>query len=257
MIAVSLSAFGVVSAEVALSRAFAAGVREVELAIGPEPSGDLGALVRGYQGRGVSFRAHHAFSFQAPTRPFDLVRNFEEGAMVHRLDWLARHGVTAYSVHAGSYDAGPREAAYALMVQRLDWLEARCGERGIDLGVETMFAMPKGSRRQNLLVGLDEISRLLRDAPSLGLVVDLAHLAIGSDPPERRLAVFECGRGRILEVHVSDNDGRRDLHTPLSPATWWWPFRSAIPTDVPIVLESRIRNADLRGQLALLAAVGC
>jgi len=48
---------------------------------------------------------------------------------------------------------------------------------------------------------------------------------------------------RIVEVHVSSNDGRRDLHGVVDNATWgldWAVARSC--SGVPLVLESRLHR---------------
>lgn len=255
---VSLSALGVSPASRSLARLWSLGVRHVELAIGPLAERGMDRLVQEYQRRGVEFRAHHAFALDGPSSTFDLVRSLDEDEMRARLDWLAENGIKVYSVHAGSYDEGmSRAEAYEVFLSRLAWLTACCAERGIRLGVETMFAMPPSSRRANLLVGLDEIDRFLRDAPEVPLVVDMAHLNIWPDDTlERRLEVFRRARGRVLEVHVSDNDGRRDLHTLTSERSWWWPFREVFPDDAPIVIESRVEGSDerLRSQLGLLSS---
>jgi sugar phosphate isomerase/epimerase len=178
--------------------------------------------------------------------------------MLARLDWLHDHNIKIYSIHGGCHDEGvERGQAYALFLEQLAWLDARCQERGITLGVETMFAMPSSSRRANLLVGLDEVDQFLRDNERVPLVVDLAHLGLWpQDSPARRLEVFHRARGRILEVHVSDNDGQRDLHTAISERAWWWPFGDVLPEAVPVVVETRLDGPgrpSLNTQIALLS----
>jgi hypothetical protein len=45
---------------------------------------------------------------------------------------------------------------------------------------------------------------------------------------------------RLLEIHISDNDGYRDSHTAITDRTWWLPYARTFPADVAIVLESRM-----------------
>jgi hypothetical protein len=39
-----------------------------------------------------------------------------------------------------------------------------------------------------------------------------------------------------------DNDGKRDLHSRVTPKTWWMPWHNFSPKQVPIVLESRLQH---------------
>lgn len=80
---------------------------------------------------------------------------------------------------------------------------------------------------------------------SLPLAVDVSHVFIQlsagvmSTKTWARLQEYD----RIEEVHVSSNDGRRDLHHPVDGSTWgldWAVARSA--AGVPLVLESYLHR---------------
>jgi sugar phosphate isomerase/epimerase len=252
---VSLSALGGLSTGEALARAWSAGVRHVELAIGPRPDPQAGDRVRAFAREGMSFRAHHAFVYGERPSPLGLATARDEAPLLHRLDWLASLGAEAYSVHPGSFALGwERERAYATFLDNARWLAARCAERGIAFGVELMFPMPSASRMSNLLDSSAEVDRLGDEAPEIGLVVDVAHLRLWAET--EREAHFERYLERALEVHVSDNDGRRDTHTPVHEQTWWWGKLSRVPAGVPLVLESRLTRPgapSLGAQIALLS----
>ncbi len=47
---------------------------------------------------------------------------------------------------------------------------------------------------------------------------------------------------RLLEIHISDNDGRQDLHSRITPQTWWVSQIAQFSTVVPFVLESRLNR---------------
>jgi sugar phosphate isomerase/epimerase len=252
---VSLSALGGMSTGEALARAWSSGVRHVELAIGPRPDPYVGDRVKAFAREGVIFRAHHAFVYGEQPAPLGLATARDEAALLHRLDWLGSVGAEAYSVHPGSFAVGwERERAYATFVDNARWLAARCGERGVAFGVEMMFPMPEASRMRNLLDGPGEVDRFCREVPEAGLVVDVAHMRLW--PDAEREALFDRYVARALEVHVSDNDGRRDTHTPVHEGTWWWRKLASVPAGVPLVLESRLTRSGapaLRQQMALLA----
>jgi sugar phosphate isomerase/epimerase len=256
---VSFSALGPVSSSRALERLHDAGVREVELAIGPRYERSFESTLRAYQHRGVRVRAHHAFPCAWDHGPFDLARAWDRDAMLARLDWLHAHAISAFSVHGGSYDeADAREGAYARFLSAIEWLARACRERGITLGVETMFPMPPASRRENLLSGPEELASFLRDDSRVHLVIDLAHIGLWRATDQARLAAIAMARGRVLEVHVSGNDGRRDLHSALSTQCWWWPHRRELLAQHPVVLETRVDGRGeptLESQLELLDAL--
>ena len=224
----------------------AAGIQHVELAIGVKRDGKVSAAIQKWQAQGMQFRAHHAFVWDTH-RPFNLATSFDVDYFSRLTDWLARHQIMAYSVHAGSYLApNDKPMVYATLLKNLGQLHSLCQARAIVLGVETMDRLPTESSSQNLLDNLADVEQFLQDAPDLKLVIDLAHLNLWHDTsiPEK-LSLLNLPLERILEVHVSDNDGKRDIHSRITENTWWVPWRDRIPPSVPIVLESRCCNGSV------------
>jgi hypothetical protein len=91
----------------------------------------------------------------------------------------------------------------------------------------------------------EALERAMQDG--LRLAVDTSHLYIqhcqGVLPAQtwRKLMDYE----RIVEVHVSDNDGRRDTHRPIGPDTFgldWARARALAGT--PVILESYFHKLD-------------
>jgi sugar phosphate isomerase/epimerase len=143
--------------------------------------------------------------------------------------------VTAYSVHPGSYTDQP-EAAWEIFLTNLEWLKTVCLSHKIELGIETMYPIYNENRRY-FLDNLDSIDRLKVVFPDLKWVLDLAHLNLWRSG---RLEAINLLKDRLLEIHLSDNDGRRDLHTAISEKTWWLPHLEILPASVPYVLETRL-----------------
>ena len=242
----SLSSCGGMRTEEALETCDTAGIQHVELAIGVKRDGNVSAALEKWQAQGMQFRAHHAFVWDTH-RPFNLAAAFDADYFGRLTDWLALHQITAYSVHAGSYlTSNDKPRAYATLLENLGRLHSLCQARAIALGVETMDRLPTVSSGQNLLDNLADVEQFLQDAPDLKLVIDLAHLNLWHDTsiPEK-LSLLNLPPERILEVHVSDNDGKRDIHSRITNDTWWVPWRDRIPPSVPIVLESRCCNGSI------------
>jgi sugar phosphate isomerase/epimerase len=219
----SLSAYGGVTTRQALEAIAAAGIHQVELAIGVKPNAEVTTAIRDFQQQGMVFRAHHAFVWESSHRPFNLARAIDRDYFQRMIEWLAIHRINAYSVHPGSYGRD-KAAAWQQLLENLDWLQDLCEQHSIALGVETMY--PGGEH--NFLGDLPEIRELRRLMPTLRWVLDLSHLNLwpireypsyGIKPcpdPEAsvlsdRLATIMELVPHLLEIHISDNDGRQQF----------------------------------------------
>jgi len=255
----SLSTVGGITTRGALAQLWEAGVRSVELAIGVKPSPDTIEVLQHYQSEGMQYRAHHAIVW-AEHRPFNLAHRFDAEYFERLTDWMTEMRITAYSVHAGRAAIDEhRSAAYDRFLQHLSHLNRLCSERGICLAVETMYPDRLNPTQQYFLQNLVEVEQFLQDLPTIDLVIDLAHLHLWqTETIAQKLQLFELAVDRLLEIHISDNDGLRDLHTSITEATWWIPYIAQFPAQVPIVLESRMNDqtADqIQHQLATVATL--
>jgi sugar phosphate isomerase/epimerase len=231
----SLSACGGISTRQALASITAAGIKQVELAIGVKPDLDAARAVAEYQAAGIDFRAHHAFVWEAFHRPFDLSRSLDRDYFERAIEWLAQISVTSYSVHPGSYTDRP-ELVWESFLANLDWLSELCRSYGIEFGVETMY--PICDRGYHYFLGdLESITKLKQMMPNLKWVLDLSHLNMWQ---QGRLEAIDLLRNDLLEIHISDNDGRRDLHTAIGNRTWWLPYLERLPISVPYIIETRL-----------------
>jgi len=240
---VSLSAYGGVTTGEALATLWAADVRHVELAIGPRASPDTLDALQQYRQWGMHYRAHHGFVWEGQ-RSFNLAHSFDACYFERLSDWMVTLGIMAYSVHAGRYTrAGNPEAAYDCFLNNVDQLGQLCRDRNICFGVETMYPTPPEDAHQYFLQNESQVEQFLRDMPDISLVVDMAHLNIWKTSAlSQKLRVLEFAQGRVLEIHISDNDGYCDTHTTIGDRTWWIPYIASFPAHVPIVLESRMNR---------------
>ena len=105
-----------------------------------------------------------------------------------------------------------------------------------------MYPTPLERDRRELLQNTAQIKQFLEAMPLIELVVDLAHLNLWHGSTLEKLHVMQLAPERILEIHISDNDGARDTHAAITPKTWWIPYMADFPPSVPIVLESRMNH---------------
>ncbi len=245
----SLSAYGGVPTRKALTVFWEAGIRQVELAIGPQPDTDAVQAIQVFRQQGMVYRAHHAFVWGDRHHPFNLAQPQDWNYFQRLTDFLASLGITAYSVHGGNFaTVCDRSLAYATFLENVYCLYQLCQMRGIALGVETMYPMLPTSATQNLLDNAEEVTQFCQDAPEIKLVIDLAHLNIWHNHSHlAKLQWLKLTPERLLEIHISDNDGRHDTHSRITPQTWWVSQIAQFPVGVPIVLESRLNRLPVAG----------
>lgn len=108
-------------------------------------------------------------------------------------------------------------------------LEGLAPEKGrVFMALENLFPPEKGEN-YSLLCTMDEISGLF-DSPGvkdsdIGLLIDLGHLSVSSnimgfDKIGFMDKAIEKYGDRIYEIHLSDNDGRSDLHDCIRESSW-------------------------------------
>lgn len=256
----SLSAYGGVSTREALTVFWEAGIRHVELAIGPLPDTDAVQAIQDFRQQGMVYRAHHAFVWGSCHYPFNLARSSQDWDYFERLtDFLAYGGITAYSVHGGNFPTvSVRAKAYATFLENVHCLRQLCQMRGIVLGVETMYPTLPSSTKENLLDNASEVAQFCQDAPEVKIVVDLAHLNIWHHhSKEAKLQWLKLPQERLLEIHISDNDGRHDTHSRITQKTWWVSQIPQFPTVVPFVRLEPIESVACLGCAARVRSHCC
>lgn len=233
------------------------GLDGVQLTPGNLPS--LGFRAR-VEGSGVPTRRHHGFSW---TRYRRTVWTSGRAAFVdpgrsvhppvHGEPTEGGLGTGGASAAAGGQPvaAGGEPVAGVAPGAKLDGVLDEARRAGWAL--ETMYP-------GQLLGTGAELRRAM--AAGLDLAVDVSHLWIQRcagvlDDVDLRAVLDYDG---IVEVHLSDNDGRSDRHGLLSKDTFLLEWARGRGADgVPLVWESYLHGVDadtVRGQLDLLAAKG-
>lgn len=137
----------------------------------------------------------------------------EAAAYWRRIDELSRAaGASVYSLHAGRKANATLEAVRANVLSLADrW--GRC------VALEGLYPEPMD---RWLLSSWADYAWLLDSG--LDFALDLSHLnivATATGVMETTLVAELIGSERCVEIHVSDNDGRRDSHAVVGSPPWW------------------------------------
>ena len=157
-------------------------------------------------------------------------------------------GVKIYAFHPGYYREAEmnekgyfnffgnerRNFNYGLDVFKKDFvnfyktLKIGGNKNDIFLGFENLFPNPDGTN-DSFMCTFEEISKVFDHAKkeniNLKLLIDLGHLAISAnflkfDRIEFLNNVLNNYGDNIFEVHISENDGVRDLHNRINVDSW-------------------------------------
>ncbi len=202
--------------EQAFDALVALGPDGVQLTPGNLPTSHFADKVRD---SGLPVRFHHGFDFCVPKR-----RVYEfDGSAPQRFEcWSVHPPLARESLIYEHWFVRATEASYAT--------EAMYPGEWLGTGVELDRAM---------------------DA-SMRLAVDVSHLHIQRragallDRTLTRLLAYE----HIAEVHVSDNDGHKDLHRPLTEQSYLLDWvRAKMSTRFPVILECYMHRLSVRQRI--------
>ena len=180
----------------------------------------------------------------------------------HSLAFAARVGAELYTVHPGflaeareaptaarqydfafSDDKIDRQTGFGLMLDSLTEMIKEAERLGVKLAVESEGSLTKPGVL--LLERPEEFDHLFRQFPDgLSINLNLAHTRFAAKQHGFQLADFiDRFRDRIAAVELSDNDGVRDEHRPLTSSSYVFRWLDRLP-DVPLILEFRDSAAD-------------
>jgi sugar phosphate isomerase/epimerase len=186
--------------------------------------------------------------------------------IIESIEFASRLGLDRYTVHAGyrrilsppqkgdmfvACDNKIIDASKAMqyMYRSLDELEPTAKAAGIRIGIENLFPLPN-QKNYSLLCTSEEIFAFLdaTDGKSdIGILLDLGHLEISANYYNFDKEVFlDCLLNqyahRILEVHLSGNDGQEDSHMMLQENEWQLQAARKIASaliGIPVTIECR------------------
>ena len=179
----------------------------------------------------------------------ELVRN--------RIEMTARLGGDAVVLHPMVCEPDALAELRAQGLKSLQELEAVARNRGVLLALENLFGSERTKHPDGGRQCFDTIEYFFECFPPdyLGFCWDTGHcLILGDDALERGAAL---ARGRLRALHLNDNRGRDDLHSP--PLTWsdCWEFvaatiaESPYPADKPLAFEVNANPNDVEPEAFL------
>lgn len=251
---VSLSAYGGTDLHTSLNALAEAGVRQVQLSVGVRPAADNMQVLQQF---GFEYMVHSNFAMNENQYRYDLVSSDTYLSEFERMFQFCNVlGIPSYSFHTGQYDSRYVQPAkaYATFVNNLKQVLELAERYNIKLATETMY--PSSNSTRWVLDNEADILRFLAEDLPVGIVADAAHVKIGVTKGTMTKALLRTllEHSKLAEIHLSDNDGLKDIHQALSmPAEWFLPLIQQYKSKAPLVYEGRMNGwtlAEVREHLA-------
>jgi uncharacterized protein (UPF0276 family) len=189
---------------------------------------------------GSQFRLH------ANVRVLEQHRTADLSNLPEHLDWFSQAARVSQALGAAAYSAHAGRRANSTLASMFDNVRKAADLFGCPVAVEGLYPTPDDSF---LLSTWSEYQVLLESGVLFAL--DLSHLNILARQSGRQeLALVQelLASERCIEIHVSDNDGRSDLHRVCTRSTWWMPLLARINPHAVIFSEGNHRLALREGR---------
>lgn len=278
---VSTGAFCTRNIHEILGSAKESGIRNIEISPGLAYCGDIKELLFRERGN-FSFLIHNYFP--TPQVPFALNLASANKDVLERsmamcrdaVEFVSDMGIPYYSVHCGyCFDTDGAALGNKSQVElpRIPYRQAKetfiscirelcdfASKRGVDIAIENNVMADFATGNKELFLGVDTDDMLellgLIDRPNLGVLLDLAHakvsatsLGFGLEDMAERLRPY------LMEVHISENDGKLDQNLPVGKDSKLLPCLGKI-ADIPVTLEVYgLSMEEIKQQFAFLSSV--
>lgn len=279
---VSTGAFNSRNIDKVLSSAQKAQLLNIELAPGIEYNPQVVSLVKKRKSE-FSFLIHNYFP--TPSSAFGLNLASSNSETIKKsldmcfanIDLAAQMGISLYTIHCGfCFDTDgrhlgnksqtklkriPIEVAEENFVSNIQAVCDYALDRNVIIGIENNVIAEYAASEKDMYLGItgEDIKRLLNlcDRHNLKVLLDLAHAKVSATFLDFNVInMIDLLIDDIIEVHISDNDGRHDLNMPLNDnsedmISWLEKLKQKIWT-----LEAYNLSTDkIREQIGFLAAI--
>jgi sugar phosphate isomerase/epimerase len=238
----STSGYGGVPLREALRDFEMAGITNVELSVGAPGDKNTATLLDKYIEKGFKFIPHHNAPIDGRSHPIDLCKDVPEAYLHNVFEFCISAGSPHYSVHGGSFSSDEkRQVAFGKFILNINKVNQMAAQYGTKVAVETMYPTRTGAKF--VLSSETEVKIFNQMFPDIPFILDFAHLQImiqqGTATP--KLIQYMLDLPNLLEIHISENDGVHDHHTPVTRQSYFWNMLQSRP-DVPVVMEGRLNK---------------
>jgi len=150
------------------------------------------------------------------------------------------------------YTNAPKDISIKYLIESVKILCNHASSFNVKIGLENLF--PDNSTQNfSLMCSLEDIEQIMSffsSLTNLGILLDLGHAYLSSKLLSFNLKSFLNGlmlnfKEKILEIHLSDNNGQKDIHLVPEINSWMDKFiLKENLTSIPITIESR--GSDLK-----------
>ena len=146
-----------------------------------------------------------------------------------------------------------REEGEKRMFDSFEQINGFAREKNVRVALENLFPI-ESFPECSLLIKPDDIFKFLdrfEDDENIGLLLDLGHLVISSNyfgfNKERFLEkLYQSYDNKVFAIHLSGNDGKKDLHCQLNKDSWQLKVLKDINLNgIPVTLELRNLSKDI------------
>lgn len=218
-----------------------AGIRNIEVSVGTKPGESSNEVLQREIDEGTKLLWHHNIPIDNRYNFINLCERFDEKLFAKIFSWCNRSGAKHFSVHGGLYNPDIVNHSHALEKFADNYNKAAMMGKtfGVRMGIETAYPIPSGN--QYVLDSESDIKTFVEMFPETGLVLDFAHVKIQKnyEKAEESLVDFMLAHPNLMEVHISENDGRSDSHTPIMRSSKFW-HKIKSRSELPIVIEGKL-----------------
>jgi len=285
MLYVSSSIINSESVEHCLTELINVDIRNIELSGGTKYCASLLTILKSYKKKySLNFLIHNYF----PPSKKDFVLNIasnNRGTRLKSINFVKRsidlaHGleIDCYTLHPGyarelraaqesdyfiadGYPGISPAYASAIMFESLLEIRKYAVKRGVRIGLENLFPIDDAPD-SSLLCTPAEIIQFLDyfdQDNNIGFLLDLGHLVISANyfgfDKDKFIETLSKGfQHKIVEIHLSGNDGKKDQHTPLTPNSWQLKaVKSFNLKKIPFTVECRkLKTKDVLNQYQMV-----
>ncbi len=276
MIYISSSSIKSESIESCVNELVSMDIRNIELSGGVSYSANMKESLKDLKNKyALNYLIHNYFP--PPKESFvlniasdnDEIRKLSIAFTKSSIDLAHAIDIDFYSLHAGyakhyapSSDGGyfipvnsksiSPDAALLIMYDSLSQIKEYAAKYKVTIGIENLFPFGE-TPEDSLLCTPEDIFAFLDSIAQeecFGFLLDLGHLNIsanyfGFDPDEFIGSLKKNYNHKILEIHLSGNDGKSDQHGPLSPDCWQLKAAQRFNLKkIPVTLECRGLKAE-------------